>query len=75
MATTRNFIRRGKLGKFMIKNILYFKSPSRDRTRIYHYKQLIKVNRQASRTVQITKEKYEYAKKRKIKESRRKLRT
>lgn len=64
MATTRNFNRRGKLGKFMIGNILYFRSPSFDGSRMYHYKQRIKVNGQASNTTQITKKKYEQAKKR-----------
>ena len=65
MGAAKKFARRGKLGKFMINKTLYFKSPSIDGNRIYHYKQIIKINGQASRTTQITKKKYEQARKRK----------
>ena len=59
MGVTRNFNRRGKRGKFEIGNILYFKSPSIDGKRMYHYKQTIRKNGQSSKTIQITKKKYE----------------
>jgi len=69
MGIAKNFKRRGKIGKFMIGTILYFKSPSVDGSRLYNYKQRIKVNGQSSYTVQITKKKYETARKRKDKKS------
>lgn len=65
MGFAKRFSRRGKQGKFMIGNILYFKSPSFDGSRVYHYKQYIKVNGQANKTIQITKKKYEQARNRK----------
>lgn len=69
MAAAKNFKRRGKRGKFMIGNILYFKSPSVDGSRLYHYKQRIKANGQSSNTTQITKEKYEKARLKRNKKS------
>ena len=65
MATPKQFTRRGKFGKFIIGRVLYFRSPSSDHKRIYHYKQLIRKNGRTSMTVQITRMKYELAKKRK----------
>lgn len=69
MAPPKNFNRRGKIKKFFIGTILYFQSPSIDGSRVYHYKQRIKVNGQSCNTVQITKKKYALARKRKDKKS------
>lgn len=71
MGIAKNFARRGKLKKFYIGKILYFISPSIDGSRMYHYKQRIKINGQSSHTIQITKKKYEQARKRKDKKSSR----
>jgi hypothetical protein len=67
MAKAKNFKRRGKTGKFKVGDYLYFKSPSSDRSRTYHYKQRINVNGKSSSTIQITKKKYENARIRKSK--------
>lgn len=69
MARTKKFTRRGKLGKFKIGKVLYFKSPSLDGKRVYHYKAQIKSNNQINYTTQITKQKYEQARNRKNKSS------
>ena len=61
MGVTRNFNRRGKFKKFKIGNILYFKSPSINGLRVFHYKQRIKLSGQLDKTTQITKLKYEKA--------------
>lgn len=66
MGSTKNFYKRGKQGKFKVGNVLYFKSPSKDKSRTYHYKQTLRKNNQATKVIQITKEKYERAKKREV---------
>jgi len=63
MGTARNFTRRGKRGKFMLGITLYFKSPSINGLRMYHYKRYGK----SSSTIQITKQKYDKANNRKNK--------
>lgn len=58
MGIAKKFKRRGKFDKIFFSNFVYFRSPSIDGKRTYHYKQRIGKRGRSANTIQITK--YDY---------------